>query len=133
MKISQNKKNHWFRCVLAFCVIGFLASCTSPSPLRISSPAQLSRLPRSEGPDYTNIVTGSQWLYLGSTEQTHEFAYYYNRGDSLRDRRVTLPRSATKLEFEEIAYGSVRKWVVLDTEASTFRISVRPPRQPVQY
>jgi hypothetical protein len=132
MKISRDNKDHWFRFVLAFFVILFLSSCTS-STLRISSPAQLSRLPRSDGPDYTSVVTGSQWLYLGSTEQTHEFAYHYNRGDSLRDRRVTFPRSATKLEFEEVAYGSVRKWVVLDTEPSTFRFSIRPPRQPVQY
>jgi hypothetical protein len=133
MKIPRDNKPHWLRFVLALLVIGLLSSCTSNSTLRISSPAQLSRLPRSEGPEYTNVVTGSQWLYLGSTEQTHEFAYYYNRGDSLRDRRVTFPRSATKLEFDEVAYGSVRKWVVLDTEPSTFRFSIRPPRQPIEY
>jgi hypothetical protein len=131
MKISRDNRNHRFHFVLAFFAIVFLSSCTNT--LSISSPAQLSRLPLSQGPDYTTIVTGSQWLYLGSTEQTHEFAYYYNRGDSLLDRRVTLPRSVTKLEFAEVTYGSVRKWVILDTEPSKFRFSVRPPRQPIQY
>jgi hypothetical protein len=105
-----------------------LASCAPHA--RLSSPAQLAKLPASVGPNYGSIVAWAPWLYLGSRANTHEFIYYFNRDSMLRHRRVTIPRSTTRLDFPEVAFRSEgRQWATLTTDSSSFRFRPHHLRQ----
>jgi hypothetical protein len=128
MNIPPVSKSPWLRLVLAACAVISLTSCAHHT--RLSAPAELAALPASVGPNYGSIVAWTPWFYLGSRTNTHEFIYYFNRDSMLRHRRVTLPRSATRLDFPEVAYRpKVGQWATLTSDSSSFRFRPHHLRQ----
>ena len=113
-----------------FCGIVFLlASCATHYTL--SSPGQLAQLPVNRGMNGGSLVADSPWEYRGSSPDAHEFYYYFNIGNMLQRRRVTIPRASAVLHFREFSFGSMprdsrRPWVTLHPGAARFEFYPLP-------
>jgi hypothetical protein len=96
-----------------------LASCVHHFTL--TSPAQISQLPFSRGQNGGSYAAPTDWQYRGSQYASHEFYYYYNDGNLLFHRKVTIPRGDAVLHFREIPFGSEPESVTLRPNATTFQ------------
>lgn len=102
-----------------------LASCAHRFIL--SSPGQLSQLPVSRGLNGGSYVAETEWKYLGSNEQAHEFLYYYNEDNLLLHQPVSIPRSSPVLHFREMKLDAKPQWVTLQTNSGTFQFYSHQP------
>lgn len=98
----------------------FLSAC---GHLTLNSPDDLGRLPVSQGVNMGSVVAPTPWQYLGSTESTHEFRYYYHRGNRMRDVEVSVPHASAVLDFSQRPVNSAPQWTTLDTSQEQLHFS----------
>lgn len=117
--------------VALFAASLFLTAC---GHLTLHSPDDLGRLPGSDGINMGSLVAPTPWQYLGSKENTHEFRYFYNRGNRLRNVLVSIAHGSADLDFNQKPVGGAPQWTILDSsqEKLRFRPYVQPPSQRVR-
>lgn len=81
----------------AICLL--LGGCATPQ--RILTPADLPKVPRSEGFYGGKLYPSAPWLYQGSTAKYHHFYYTYNHGNRLHSLRILISKSDLALPFEQ--------------------------------
>jgi len=57
----------------------------------LNSPADARTLPVRRGWEGINVVAVTPWRYMGSRYLTHEFRYYFDRDDALRQEGELAP------------------------------------------
>jgi hypothetical protein len=76
-----------------------LAGCVAP--MRKLKPADLPRLPKSEGFYGGSMYPVTPWIYEGSTAQYHHFRYTYTHGNLIYPLRVLIAKIDMRLSFEQ--------------------------------